>query len=55
MEEALGGELGALDDCARDRVIESFAAEGDLRGLVADIVLSDSFRHVNLAAIEEGE
>lgn len=57
LEEALGGELGALDDCARDRVIEGFVAEGDLRGLVADIVLSDSFRHLNLAdiEIEEGE
>lgn len=55
LESALGGALGELDDCARDRVVESFTAEGSLRELVAAIVLSDSFRHVNLATIEEGE
>ncbi|MCA9650514.1 MAG: DUF1592 domain-containing protein [Myxococcales bacterium] len=55
LEEALGGELGQLDDCARDLVIEQFTADGSLHELIATIALSDSFRHVNLAAVEEGE
>lgn len=55
LEEALGGELGALDECAQDRVTEAFTASGDMRELVTAIVLSDGFRHVNLADAEEGE
>jgi hypothetical protein len=53
LEEGLGGELGELDQCAQDRVTEAFTASGDMRELVTAIVLSSSFRHVNLA--EEGE
>lgn len=55
LEEALGGELGALDECAKDRVVEAFTTHGDMRELVTAIVLSDGFRHVNLADAEEGE
>jgi len=51
-EEALGGQVGELDDCARDRVIEEFTTGGDLRELVTTIVLSDSFRHLNLGELE---
>ncbi len=54
-EEALGGGVGTLDSCAHDRVTESFVADGDLQELVTAIVLSDSFRHVNLGPIEQGE
>ncbi len=56
LEEALGGELGALDECTKDRVTEAFASRGDLRELVVAIALSDGFRHVDLAApAGEGE
>ncbi|MEM9453176.1 MAG: DUF1592 domain-containing protein [Myxococcota bacterium] len=54
-EEALGGAVGELDGCAHDRIVEAFTAGGDLRELVSAIVLSDSFRHVNLGSIEQGE
>ncbi|MCA9709511.1 MAG: DUF1592 domain-containing protein [Myxococcales bacterium] len=54
-EEAVGGALGELDGCAQDRIVETFTADGDLRELVTAIALSDSFRHVNLGPIEQGE
>ena len=54
-EEALGGGVGELDSCAHDRITESFVADGDLRQLVSAIVRSDSFRHINLGPIEQGE
>lgn len=53
LEEALGGELGELDQCAQDRVTEAFTTSGDMRELVTAIVLSSSFRHVNLAGEAE--
>ncbi len=52
-EQAVGGEAGQLDACAHDRVTESFAASGDLRELMVAIVLSDSFRYVNLGSEEQ--
>ena len=53
LEEGLGGALGELDQCAEDRVIEAFTTSGDMRELVTAIVLSSSFRHVNLAGEAE--
>jgi hypothetical protein len=53
LEEGLGGELGELDQCAEDRVIEAFTTSGDMRELVTAIVLSSSFRYVNLAGEAE--
>lgn len=54
-EEALGGEVGEQDGCAQGRIVDDFTAKGDLRELVTAIVLSDSFRHINLGPIEQGE
>jgi len=54
-EEALGGGVGELDGCAHDRITEDFTTHGDLRELVTAIALSDSFRHVNLGPVEQGE
>lgn len=54
-EEALGGQVGELDSCAHDRILDDFSARGDLRELVTAIALSDSFRHINLGPVEQGE
>jgi hypothetical protein len=51
--DALGGATGELDECAHDRVLETFRETGDVRSLVTAIALSDSFRYINLAQEEE--
>ncbi len=50
--QAVGGQVGELDQCAHDRITEAFTADGDLRQLVVAIALSDSFRYVNLGEVE---
>ena len=51
-EEAVGGELGELDDCERDRVLAVFEETGDIQEMIKEVVLSDTFRFVN---VSEGE
>ena len=46
-EQAVGGELGELDDCERERIVDAFSASGDMRALVRELVLSDTFRFIN--------
>jgi hypothetical protein len=51
-KQALGGELGELDECERDRVLAEFAETGDMRALVEALVLSDTFRYINTSEVE---
>jgi hypothetical protein len=52
-QQAIGGELGELDDCERERILQEFSASGDMRALVKEVVLSDTFRFINTSAQEQ--
>lgn len=48
------GTAPTLDEkCAQQTIIDAFAADGDLHGLLEHIVMSDPFRFINTAAAED--
>lgn len=51
-EQAIGGELGELDECEVQRVADTFTQTGDMRELLREIVLSNTFRFVNTSPVE---
>lgn len=52
-EQAMGSEPEVADRCSVEHIQDSFSATGDVRQLLVDIAISETFRHINVAA--EGE
>ena len=52
LSQALGAEGEQIDPCTQDEVRAAFVESGDMRELLASIVVSDAFRFLNTA---EGE
>jgi hypothetical protein len=52
LSQALGVEGDAIDSCTQGAVRQAFVETGDMRELIAAIVLSDAFRFINTAEAE---
>jgi hypothetical protein len=47
-QQAIGEELGELDQCALDDIQAGFAEGGSMQDLVLSIIASDAFRYLNV-------
>lgn len=48
-QQAIGEELGELDQCALDDIQAQFAEGGSMQDLVLSIIASDAFRYLNVS------